>query len=215
MGADILPAVLARQAPTFQSRLIQAQRLRTMVHLDVMDGQFVPEKSFGPKQLQAMKSTSPLEAHLMVAHPEDWLTAILALRIKRVIMAVELGAALRPLIALYRSHRIDVGLSMNPATPLSRLWPWLAHIRQVTVLGVQPGAQGRPLQNKTVARIGQIRKRYPRTIITCDGGMQPATVSQAVQAGARRIVVGSYLLKNRYDRASYRAMQRAAKQSPQ
>ncbi len=193
MAVKILPAVLASSAQQLRRQLQLASEYSSTIHLDIADGSLTSTRTVGPKTLANLHSTTTVEAHIMSTRPDRRLTTVLALGVRRVIIHVELGMALKPYLALFRSQKISVILAINPATPLRRLDRWVDLVQGVQVMGVVPGRLGARWHPQTVARIRQLRRRWPRLAISCDGGMTPETLPAVVRAGATTIIVGSYL----------------------
>lgn len=207
MVVKIIPAVLAGRIDQFRQRWHLAQRLHPLIHLDLMDGVFVPTKSITPKQLKSIRFSTPIECHLMVSRPEDWLEGILRFRLERVILPVELRSQLRPLIALFRSRKIPVSLAINPTTPLSRLTPWFRFIESVTVMGVAPGRYGAPVWPGIIPRLQRLRRRWPKLKLAIDGGLRPESLQVLLPFRPARLVVGSSVMLAQDPFAAYKNFQ--------
>ncbi len=206
---EVLPSVLARDAATYRRRFQRAAALGTIIHLDIMDGRFVTSRSIRSKTLGQLPPKPPVEIHAMVAEPEQWLTDMLRLNLRRVIVPVELGVRLRPFIAVFRSRRIPVVLSINPGTPLSRLHPWVSVVAGIQVMGVEPGQYGAPFLPKTFSRIQAIHRRYPRLPIQVDGGITPDKIVKLRSVGATRFVVGSFFMKAKQPTIAWQQLRQA------
>lgn len=211
MSVEIFPAILAQTTNQFRSRLNLGQSVSRWLHIDLMDGKFVPTRSPGPKALQRIRITHPVEVHCMVEHPEQWIHPLLHWPTRRVILPVELGASLRPIFAVFRSRKIPVGLAINPTTLLSKIRPWAKFIESITVMGVTPGRYGATYHAHTVRRVRTLRRLYPRKTLACDGGITPTNLTQLVQAGARRFSVGSFLMQHSDPMEAMRALKTASR----
>ncbi|MBI2984556.1 MAG: hypothetical protein HYY50_02930 [Candidatus Kerfeldbacteria bacterium] len=210
MGAEIIPAVLASRANAFRRQLAVAEQLHRLVHIDLMDGRFVHSRSLSEPQLRRLTPPRSVEWHFMTYHPEAWLGVIASWPTKRVILHLELGTRLPPLVALFRSRRIAVSLALKMTTSLVRLQPWIRQIESVVVMAIEPGRQHNPFQPHVLPRLRQLRRRYPQTTVACDGGLNPLTIPRVVAAGARRLIIGSHLLAAADPHQAYRDAQRAA-----
>lgn len=210
MAVEIIPSVLARRLDQFRVRLALAERVSHRVHVDVMDGKFVPTRSVTPEALVRFPWRQPVELHLMVKEPERWLEVAMPKAIGEVIIPVELGPRLRYCIALFRSNGKKISLAINPTTPLSRLWPWLEHVKQVHVMTVRPGRYHAAFIPAMIDRVAELHVQAPRLRITCDGGVTPKTIGRLVQAGARRMIVGSYLQNAEHPRRAWHDLQMAS-----
>lgn len=209
MRAEIVPAVLGRTTAQFRTRLRVAQSLARVIHLDLMDGQFVPTRSPGAKALARINLTRPVEVHCMLERPQDWLQPILRWPTKRVILHAELRQSLRPLLALFRSHRMAVNLAVNPNSPIRLVTPWIRYLEGITVMGVRPGAYGSKFEPGMIQRVRLLHRRFPRLLIACDGGITDANIRTLAQAGARRFAVGSFLLQNPDPSAAFASLRTA------
>jgi ribulose-phosphate 3-epimerase len=195
MSVEILPAVLATQSATLRRRWVRAARLGQTVHLDVMDGVFVPGKSPDQKIFAALPfNRVPVEWHLMTEQPEAWLPLIRRVRTKRAVLHVELGRKLKKILPAFRSAKIPVSLAINPSTSFQQLARWQHLIESVTIMGVRPGQYGSRFQPKALKHVVDVRRRYPRLLIAWDGGVRPTTIKKIVATGVKRLAVGSYVL---------------------
>lgn len=211
MTVKVLPSVLARTPAQLRTQWSLATEFGRVVHLDIADGTLVPSRTVGPKNLEQLDPRQPVEVHAMTRRPDRWLQTMLRLRLRRVILHIELGSALRPYIALFRSHRIPVGLAINPETSIVKLQPWRGLINGIQVMGVHPGHLGAAWQPQTIKRLKQLHARYPRLALSCDGGMTPATIPDAVRAGASTVIVGSYFQRHDDPQAAWDAIRAASR----
>lgn len=201
---EIVPSILAGTVPAFRRRYRHVSDLSPVLHVDVMDGTFVASRSLSARQLNRLSIDRRVDLHCMTSRPADWITALYAWRIRSVILHVELGAKLRPVIAAFRSNRVRVSLAINPSTRLSRLWPWLHLVSEIQVMTVRPGYYRSIFLPPMLRRVTEIKRRAPRHLVSVDGGMSNRTVPLAVAAGARRLIVGSYLQDQAHPRLAYR-----------
>lgn len=213
MAVKILPAVLASSAQQLRRQIQLAGEYSSTIHVDIADGSLTSTRTVGPKALANLRSTAVLEAHIMSSRPDRWLTTVLALGVRRVVIHVELGAAVKPYLALFRSQKISVILAINPGTPLRRLDRWITLVQGVQVMGVVPGRLGARWHPQTVARISQLHHRFPRLALSCDGGMTPDTMPAVVQAGAGIVIVGSYLQQHDDPDAAWKKLRAAGRAS--
>ena len=172
-----------------------------LMHLDVMDGHFVPNLTFGPFICEAIRrlTTLPLDAHLMMTHPHRYLEAFAAAGVDAITIHVEatcdIGAALDRIGELGCRR----GLSLRPATDLGEVLPLLDRVDLVLVMSVPPGFGGQPFDPAAADRIGALRERRRATggqwLISVDGGINEQTGRLCRQAGADILVSGSWLMK--------------------
>jgi ribulose-phosphate 3-epimerase len=168
-----------------------------LVHVDVMDGHFVPNLTFGPPVVAALarRTRLPLDVHLMVANPERLLDDYLAAGASWVSVHVEATAHLDRLLARIRAAGGRAGAVLNPATPVSAVEDCLPALDFVLVMSVNPGFAGQsfiPYTLDKVRRLREIARRAGAALeIEIDGGIGPGNIAEAVAAGADVCVAGS------------------------
>ena len=190
------------------------------MHLDVMDGHFVPNLSFGPVIVDAVRraTTRHLDVQLMVHHPERLIDAYINAGSNGITVHVESDGLERPedirkLLALLRSRHVRAGLSVKPKTPAEALRPYLKDVDQLLVMTVEPGFGGQAFMPEMLGKIRQCREWFAGDIII-DGGINADTGRQVRDAGANVLVAGTYIFKHRDYRAaieSLRAPQRSTR----
>lgn len=196
MAVELIPSVLANTTVQLRTRATLAEELGATVHLDVMDGKFVTQKSVSPVALSRRHWRRRLEIHAMVDNPVTLLPLLDALHPQRVYLHVELGSSLLPLIAVLRSRRIEFGLAINPRTNINVLKFYIRYATSILVMSVQPGRYQAPFWSGSIERIRSIRRRWPKVTIAIDGGMNERTLTRAIKAGAKRLIVGSDVMLN-------------------
>jgi ribulose-phosphate 3-epimerase len=177
------------------------------LHLDIMDGHFVPNLSFGPAVAKALKphSVLPFEAHLMVENQEEHIAPFAEAGVSRVIVHPEATVHLHRLVQLIKDFGLEAGVALNPATPLNLLDLVLPDLSIVLLMTVNPGFGGQTLISGVLPKIGKLRQIVNETGLNCqigvDGGINGETAAEVIAAGADLLVVGTYLFKNKQDPA--------------
>ena len=202
--ASILSADFARLGE--QAREAEAAGVDA-IQVDVMDGRFVPDITFGPGVVRALRPlvSLPLDVHLMIVEPERHLKAFADAGADRLIVHQETCPHLHRVLQSIRELNIEAGVAINPGTPLSVLEEVLDLADLIQVMTVNPGWGGQLFLHSQLDKIRRLRrmldKRGLATPIAVDGGINPTTASLVVSAGATVLVAGSSVYN---DRASIR-----------
>jgi len=188
-----------------------------LVHIDVMDGHFVPNLTLGPDVVKALRPHTRLlfDVHLMISEPEHYIEAFAKAGADIITVHQETGTHLHRLIQMIRKHEIKIGVSLNPATPAATLEDIIDEIDLVLVMTVNPGFGGQkmiPGALKKISRLRELaRNREKPLLIEVDGGITPQTIGTAEAAGADIFVAGSAVFKGEGD---YQANIAALKSDP-
>jgi ribulose-phosphate 3-epimerase len=198
MKYELAPSVLSFDLTSLSSsvpRLIAAGA--GIVHLDVMDGQFVPPITFGAALANSLRkhTDAPMEAHLMVMNPERQFDAFQEAGCKRIVFHYEATKHAHRLVQDLKSRGLDAGIAINPGTSSEVLDAVIGDVDMVLVMTVNPGWGGQRFIASTLEKIARVRALRPDLDIQVDGGIDPSTIGQVIEAGANSFVVGSYLLK--------------------
>ena len=167
------------------------------IHVDVMDGHFVPNLTLGPFIVDACrKATSlPLDVHLMIEKPENMLEAFAKAGADRLTVHVETCPHLHRTIQQIKDLGCKAGVTLNPGTPISAIEPILHLVDLVLVMSVNPGFGGQSFIEESLARIAELRSRLdsvnPQAWLEVDGGISEATLPRVRSAGADAFVAGS------------------------
>jgi len=169
------------------------------VHLDVMDGQFVPPITFGDSYVAAIRDVTniPFEAHLMVNTPDRQFEAFAKAGCSRIYFHAEATVHAHRLAQALRGMGIEAGIALNPATPAAAVETIINDIDAVLVMTVNPGWGGQEFIGSMLPKIRAIRTMRADIDIEVDGGIEPHTLPKAIDAGANLFVTGSYLAKSR------------------
>ncbi len=171
-----------------------------VIHIDVMDGHFVPNISLGPQVVRALRphSAKPFDVHLMIAPVDPYLEAFAEAGSDLIIVHVEAGPHLDRSLQRIRTLGKKAGVSLNPATPPSAIHYVLDRVDQILVMSVNPGFGGQQLIPAAIDKIREVRALIGgRPIdLEVDGGITPETVGAAVAAGANVIVAGSSIFSS-------------------
>lgn len=169
------------------------------LHIDIMDGVFVPNISFGFPVLKyvAQLSEKPLDVHLMIVQPEKFINEVKALGAMMMNVHYEACPHLHRVIQQIKDAGMKAGVTLNPATPVSLLADIIADVDMVLLMSVNPGFGGQKFIPHTLDKIRELRALIERTgshaLIEVDGGVNEETAKALVEAGADILVAGSYV----------------------
>ncbi len=171
------------------------------LHLDVMDGVFVPNISFGFPVLEAVASIckKPLDVHFMTVHPEEYIQP--TLKLGAMMMNVHYEACTHLHRVVTEIHRVGMkaGVTLNPSTPVSMLEDIIRDVDMVLLMSVNPGFGGQKFIENTIDKVGRLRRLIAESgshaLIEVDGGVQQETAPRLVKAGVDVLVSGSYVFK--------------------
>ncbi len=186
-----------------------------LIHIDVMDGHFVPNLTIGPGVVKALRPHSKLlfDVHLMISEPERYIDDFVEAGADILTVHQESGAHLHRLIQMIKAHNIKAGVSINPATPALMLEDIINEIDLVLVMTVNPGFGGQamiPGALNKIARIKELAKgREKPLLIEVDGGIKVETIAAAEAAGADIFVAGSAVFKSDDYEANIQALKKA------
>ncbi|MBI4353600.1 MAG: ribulose-phosphate 3-epimerase [Candidatus Omnitrophica bacterium] len=186
------------------------------LHLDVMDGHFVPNISFGPVIVEAVHRVAhrPLDVQLMIEHPEQYVDAFLKAGTDHLTVHVESDglkspATLTTFLRDLRRRKIRAGLSVKPKTPAEALRPYLDEIDQILVMTVEPGFGGQAFMPDMLDKIRTCREWFAGDIVI-DGGINPQTAALVVEAGANVLVAGTAIFRQPNYHHAIQALRAAA-----
>ena len=196
----IAPSLLAADFSKLKEEITQVEKLGAeYLHLDVMDGNFVPNISFGAPVISSLRKHSNLvfDVHLMVNEP-DYLIEDFAQFSDIITVHAEAAKHLNRTIQLIKSFGKKVGVALNPSTPLDVIKYDLANIDMVLIMTVNPGFGGQKFIPEMLQKIKDLRKINQNIDIEVDGGINAETGKLVKEAGANVLVAGSYIFSGNY-----------------
>ena len=167
-----------------------------MIHIDVMDGHFVPNITLGPLVVKDLRRITklPLDVHLMIKEPEKFIDAFVSAGSDMITLHIETMsvAAIKYQVSRLKKHGLRIGVSINPATPLSKIKGLLDFVDFVLLMTVNPGFGGQKFIRSALPKIRKLRAIYCGDI-SVDGGINAKTAPGIIRAGANILAAGSYI----------------------
>lgn len=185
----------------------------SVLHLDVMDGHFVPNLSYGPMVIERIRERTDLvlDAHLMISDPTRYIDEYIQAGCDWITFHIEAVPKPTELLQKIRSEGKKAGITLNPGTPVEALAECVGECDLVLVMSVEPGFGGQSFMPISIEKVAQIRERFgPDTLISIDGGIGPATIQEPAAAGARLFVTGSSIFDHECYATAIEEMQKLA-----
>jgi ribulose-phosphate 3-epimerase len=217
---EIAPSILASNFARLGEEVHMVEQAGAeVIHLDVMDGHFVPNISIGIPVVASMRKATrlPLDVHLMIEQPEEYIEGFVHAGATRVLVHQEATAHLDRALAMIREHGAEAGAAINPATPVAMLSEVLDKLDTVLVMSVNPGFGGQKFIRGALEKIRQLnqwRSRYNGNFrIEVDGGVDLDNIAELAQAGANTFVAGTSIFHTTDPAGATRQLRRLASEA--
>lgn len=197
----IAPSLLAADFSRLSEEVKTIENTKAKwLHLDVMDGNFVPNISFGADIIKAIRKNSNLyfDAHLMIENPEWYIDTIADAGVQSISIHVEATKHLDRALQLIKNRGLRAGVAINPATDIAFLDNIYEKLDLILVMTVNPGFGGQKFLTQMLEKIKKIRNKFPHIDIQVDGGINNETAKLVIEAGANVLVAGSYVFSGNY-----------------
>lgn len=194
----ISPSILAANFSRLAQEIAKVEKESDLLHVDVMDGHFVPNLTIGPMIVEAIRALTPLplDVHLMITEPEKYLEAFA--KAGSAILTIHVEAAKEKtgtLLSRIRELGLKAGLALSPDTPLSSAREYLSKADMILLMTVHPGFGGQKFIPAVLPKVEELRKIYEGDI-EVDGGIDSETAGEAVRRGANVLVAGTYIFRS-------------------
>ena len=200
----LAPSILSADFSRLGQQVAEASEAGAdYIHLDIMDGRFVPNLTFGPVVIQGLKSYTglPLDAHLMIVEPERRIGDFIEAGVDHITVHAEACVHLHSVLSMIKNGGCRAGVALNPTTPLTAIEEALPFLDIVLILTVNPGFGGQTLIPEVLDKVRRLREmtaeRGYKIEIEVDGGINAQTAAAAVEAGADTLIAGSAVFNNR------------------
>lgn len=200
----IVPSILSADFGRLNEEIASVEEHVDFIHVDVMDGHFVPNLTLGAPVVKCLKSKVPMECHLMITNPEKYLEDFAKAGAWMITVHVEATAAgadakgsdrTAEVLNQIKALGVKASLSLNPETPVETVELYLDMVDMVLVMSVHPGFGGQVFIHDVLPKVKRIRELRPMLDIGMDGGVTAVTGALCVEAGANVLIAGSYIFE--------------------
>lgn len=191
---EIVPAIIADSYEELEKKIRAVEPYVSRVHIDIMDGLFVPHKTIdGPAEIEKLETSLSLEIHLMVQKPENKVVRWLQTGADKFLAHAEATSQFRKVIDFIKEDGKEIFAVLNPETPYDVMQEYVDELDGVQFMTVHPGKYGAEFVPEVVKKIEDFHFYYPDMSIEADGAMSPKTIPQCVAAGTSVFAVGSHI----------------------
>ena len=217
MSVLIAPSILSANFAALGTEMTTVERGGAdLIHVDVMDGHFVPNITIGPPVVKSIRRVAnvPLDVHLMIEEPDRYLEAFADAGASMISVHVEVLPHLHRTVHAIKNLGLKAGVVLNPSTPVIAIEPMASDVDYVLVMSVNPGFGGQTFIPRSESRVRDVRAMLDRAgnpaPVEIDGGIDATTVGRVVAAGARMIVAGSAIFHTSDPERATRELKAAA-----
>lgn len=213
LSVRIVPAILTSDPEALRTMVRQVEGFAGYAQFDFMDGRFVPTRSVSLEDLAAISIGFEWEAHIMVEQPVTYFADLKRLGASKVIFHYEAAPSPADTIRQARVLGLEVGMAINPDTPLTAILPFVHDLDVILFMTVRPGYYGSKFEPQVMDKIAAFRRTHPASRIEVDGGVNETNIAMIADAGVADICVGSAIFLRPSPAESYHHLQALAEEA--
>ncbi len=208
----IIPAILETEVKELENKLNLASTFSNYVHIDIADGNFVPIKTVSIENLVHCKNKGKCRViiHLMAFTPNKHFDDIKELKAEKVIFHFESTKDLGNVIKKAKNYKFETGLALSPETTVDQIKKYVKFFDEILVMSVIPGASGRLFMSSELRKLKQLRRLFPRKILSIDGGVNETNIKEIKKAGADIAYAASAIWKHSNVKKTYAELKKYA-----
>jgi ribulose-phosphate 3-epimerase len=206
MKVEIAPSILSADFSKLGAEIAEIEPYSDRIHVDVMDGHFVPNISFGAPVMQWIDSKLPLDVHLMIEHPWRYYEDFVKAGASIIIIHEEVCDDMRARLLEIKNLGVDAGICIKPDTEVEKIEDVLDIVDQVLVMTVEPGFGGQKFMPEMIPKVVQLREMGYKGDIGIDGGITDESANVCIEAGANLLIAGSYVFGAKDRRAKVESL---------
>jgi ribulose-phosphate 3-epimerase len=187
---EIAPSMLGADFGDMRSAAKLVAPESGYLHMDVMDGHFVPNLTMGSDLVKSLKGIAPLDVHLMITDPCDFIDDFAEAGAEIISVHIEANNA-KEAIELIKKNNLKAGIALNPSTPEDAIESVVEEADMILVMSVEPGYCGQSFHEDAINRVRNYKEKYPEKLIEVDGGVSTENSARLIKAGADILVAGS------------------------
>lgn len=189
---EIVPAIIAKDIDELKDKISQVDSWVDWIQIDVMDGAFVDNTTWNrPSELNQIKTSARLDAHLMISRPEETLDDWIKSGVSRITLHRESTQKHKEIIKNIKENDLEAGLALNPDTPIEAVYDFAFDLDMLLIMTVEPGHGGQELLEEALSKVTRTRQEFPDLKIGVDGGVNKENAPKLIKAGADVLVSGS------------------------
>ena len=210
----VAPSMLSADFSKLKEEVIEVTEYGAdLIHLDIMDGHFVPNITFGPLVVKALRPYTkiPFDVHLMIENPINYISDFVNAGADIISFHIECKSDIQKTVNAIKKGGVKPAIAIKPGTPIEEIYPYLDDLYMVLIMTVEPGFGGQKFMEDMMDKVKTLKKKKPELLVQVDGGINLDTIKQAADAGVDICVAGTSVFKPKDAKQAILGLKEAAK----